>query len=176
MDLRRQLKQRKNRCQARCKDHWHSTRIQRKTWRSCASLSLRGRPLALVEHKTRTPRPRPCAKDRHLYAHDRFIPKGAAREQLKPEAKLGNTLAIFATPVLTVESSRLGHFPYFQFPVQNRYPNLNKQVCPLVGPTHLPLFGAPQADNFIDCGFGNTAANRHAALISPPIVDKVLLV
>ena len=63
-----------------------------------------------------------------------------AGEQLKLEAALGNTLAGIARNLLCSGSSRFRHFSHFQVAVQHGYPNLNEQVCPLVGPAHLPFF------------------------------------
>jgi hypothetical protein len=63
---------------------------------------------------------------------------------------------------------------HFQLAVEHRYPNLNKKVCPLIRPTHLPLLRTTQTDNFIDRRFSDAAANRHAAPITPSIVDQIL--
>ena len=97
-------------------------------------------------------------------------------EQLKLEAALGNTLTTIVRFLRCSGSSRFRHFSHFQVAVQHGYPNLNEQVCPLIGPVHLPLFCAPQAYDFIDCRFGDTAADRHAAPIPPSIVDKVFAI
>ena len=97
-------------------------------------------------------------------------------EQLKLEAALGNTLAGIARNLLCSGSSRFRHFSHFQVAVQHGYPNLNEQVCPLVGSAHLPLFCAPQAHDFIDGRFGDTAADGHTAPIPPSVVDKVFAV
>ena len=94
----------------------------------------------------------------------------SAGEQLKLEAALGNTLAGIARNLLCSGSSRFRHFSHFQVAVQHGYPNLNEQVCPLVGPAHLPFFCAPQAHDFIDGRFGDTAADGHAAPIPPSVV------
>jgi hypothetical protein len=63
---------------------------------------------------------------------------------------------------------------HFQLAVEHRYPNLDKKVCPLIGPTHLSLLRATQTDNFIDRGFSDAAADRHATPLTPSIVDQVL--
>jgi hypothetical protein len=78
--------------------------------------------------------------------------------------------------LLCAESSRFRHFPHFQLAVQYGYPNLNEQVRSLIGPTHLPLFCAPQAYHFIDRRFRDTAADRHVTSITPSVVDQVLAV
>jgi hypothetical protein len=62
------------------------------------------------------------------------------REQLKLEAALGNKLTAIVRFLFCSGSSRFRDFSYFQVSVQHGYPSLNEQVCPLIGPAHLPLF------------------------------------
>src|SRR5471030_3119472 len=98
------------------------------------------------------------------------------REQLKLEAALGKTLIAIVRFLLCSGSSRFRHFSHFQVSVEHSNPNLNEQVCPLIGPAHLPLFCAPQAHHFIDCRFGDTAADGHATPIPPSVIDKVFVI
>src|SRR5471032_1808513 len=100
----------------------------------------------------------------------------ARREQLKLEAALGKTLIAIVRFLLCSGSSRFRHFSHFQVSVEHSNPNLNEQVCPFIGPAHLPLFCAPQAHHFIDCRFGDTAADGHATPIPPSVIDKVFVI
>jgi hypothetical protein len=96
------------------------------------------------------------------------------REQLKPEASLGNALPMLVTLLLCDGSPPIGHVAHFKLTVQHRYSYLNEKVGPFSSPTHLPFFRATQARDFIDGRFGDTAADRHAAPITPSIVDQAL--
>lgn len=66
-------------------------------------------------------------------------------EESKQETALGSTLPAISPFLICAKSPRLRHFPHSQLTVQKGNPNLNEQVRTLIGPTHLPLFCAPQA-------------------------------
>ncbi|MBC7416030.1 MAG: hypothetical protein H7327_13970 [Herminiimonas sp.] len=81
-------------------------------------------------------------------------------EQLKPEATLDKSLAANLSFFAGRKSPWFGHVAHFELAIEHRNPDLNKQVCALVGPPHLPFFAQRRLTTSLTADSAATAEMR----------------